>query len=225
MINWKVVIGSGAVAVVLSLLTGVISGVSFGTLLLRALMWGVIFCGVGSGVSYVISKYLPELFSSSASGRTKETAEQPNNVDIVLPDENPHVAEDADFGGDAEREAQQESFNFADSGEAPPSRAERFGGELVEEVEEVESDDALRGSERRPPGGSDEDSADELPTLEGDATDFSTPDEQGRVGSAGVSDISNISGRGSTVDILGHEADTEEIAKAIRTALKKDQKG
>jgi len=94
MINWKVVVGSGAVAVVLSLLTGIISGVSFGTLMLRAVMWGALFCGAGAGISFVVSKYLPEL--QSLPKKPESQADEARNVDIVLPGENPHAGSEED---------------------------------------------------------------------------------------------------------------------------------
>lgn len=224
MINWKVVVGSGAAAAVLSLLTGIISGVSFGTFLIRALMWGVIFCGVGTGISYLISKYLPELFSLPSS-EGKDAARP--KIDIVLPDENPHTGreidreeslDDADF---ARTEPVEELGGYDDDGESPPAT----GDNLVEEVEELEG--PLGRPRQRSAGSSDEgeDGAEELPDLEGDTDDFSATGERSALRSNDISDISSISGRSGKVDVLGLQTDSEELAQAIRTALKKDQKG
>ena len=216
MISWKVVVGSGAVAVVLSLLTGIISGVSFGTLMLRAVMWGALFCGAGAGVSYVISKYLPELQSLPKKPEGKAEEARPK-VDIVLPDENPHAGS----------EEEDESYGLFEEADAPPRQSggegprEQSAGEdsdgatMVEEVEETHHD---RGASSR------SGTAEELPDLE-DGEEGGPAGPQGGFQSQGLSDITSVSGRGSTIDVMGHEADTEEIARAIRTALKKDQKG
>jgi hypothetical protein len=236
MINWKVVVGSGAVAVVLSLLTGIISGVSFGTLLLRAIMWGALFCGAGAGGSFLVSKYLPELFAvateteSEADGEAPETRQ---NVDIVLPDENPHVADPGeestfDLFGDvdeSESSGEAEEVSGAETG-ADRSAANREET-MVEEVEEIHRERGGPGEPFIPSkrGGNEVETAEELPDLEGEEGDISSSAAQAGFQPQGISDISNISGRGSKIDVMGHTTDTEEIAKAIRTALKKDEKG
>lgn len=234
MISWKVVVTSGAVAVVLSLLTGVISGVSFGTLLFRAFIWGVIFCGIGVGASYLISKFLPELFAPATSGGKKENRPEPSNVDIVLPDENPHSGAELNFGEeshgdttDSQEGSDEEYFSPADAEPEPPPRTRRSGDELIEEVEETEGEiTGASGTGRSSSSVSDDqEAAEELPSLDGDEVNFGVTDEQDRFGHGGVSDVTSITSRGSTVDVLGHAADTEEIAKAIRTAINRDQKG
>jgi len=223
MINWKVVVGSGVVAGVLSLLTGIISGVSFGTLLLRALMWGAIFCGVGGSVSFVIAKYLPELFSSPAEGERDE-AETRRNVDIVLPDENPHR-------GGQEYESEEPSYEVEDARDIEEPRAPRpettHTNNLIEEVEEIPRD-AVPPSVRRSAPAHDAEgpvSDEDLPNFEPDESGLSSLGESSEFEADEIPGVADISQRGQRIEVLGHQADPEEIARAICTTLKKDQKG
>jgi len=99
-------------------------------------------------------------------------------------------------------------------------REDSNGATMVEEVEETHRDRV--GSSGA--GSTEVESAEELPDLD-DEEEGGTSGSQSGFQPQGLSDITSVSGRGSTIDVMGHEADTEEIARAIRTALKKDQKG
>lgn len=228
MISWKVVVASGTVAVVLSLLTGIISGVHFGTLLLRALLWGAIFCGIGAVISLVISKYLPELLSPP-SGGDRDDAQSARNVDIVLPDENPHAFEEAEPEGNTQEQSSgfeepsgAEKVEDSESWSAGPDLA--VDDSMVEEVD-VRREDAGLG--RQGHGLFDDESAgsEELPDLDASDEQFDPSLGGNDFRATDLSDITGASGSGRSVDVLGHTADAEEIAKAIRTALNKDQKG
>ena len=88
MIDYKIVIGFAAFAFIVSLLSGLIGGVSFGILTLRTLLGTAFFAALGAGASWIFKRYLPEIFSRAEAG---ETVEEPASaVDIVLPEENPH---------------------------------------------------------------------------------------------------------------------------------------
>lgn len=204
MVNWKVVLWCGVGGFALSLLVGIIGGVTFGALVLRAFLWGVVFGALGGACYYVISRFLPELIGGAAQPAPADTGE---NVDIVLPDENPHASQDepSEFA----EELDSESRDSADS------------DEMVEEVEEAppgEQSRARRSSAAENDGFFSEVNdrggvADELPEFGSEADTFGSAPSMPRP----------RKDKGAANDVLG--ADPEEVARAIRTVLKKDQKG
>lgn len=224
MIKWKIVVGSAGFGLLLSLLTGAISGVPFGTLLVRAILWGVVFGCVGGGLSYLISRYLPELLAIAPAG-PQEDQDRGRNVDIVLPDENPHADQlDDDVTGDAEPdELDERGTTLTRSGE---DSGEGVSTSLVEEVEEL---GAAEESEERHPfrsaerAGNGTLSSEELPDLDDGDTLFSH--REGTASNGDYDDISSFSGGRPGAETPGVGADPEDVAKAIRTVLKRDQKG
>jgi len=227
MIKWKIVVGSAGFGLLLSLLTGAISGVPFGALILRAFLWGTIFALIGAVLSYLISRHLPELLTVLPGGPPNEKDKAPA-VDIVLPDENPHLpsAEDDD-GYDEGREPDELDERGTSVSREAARPAEHVSSALVEEVEELEQPDDTDARGGRGVADvdydSDEDEEGELPELDEDGALFST--KSGGTGGGDYDDISSLSGRRPGVDIQGFETDSEDVAKAIRTVMKKDQKG
>ena len=61
MFKWKWGIIPGGAALVLSLLTGLISRTGFPAVLLRAGIFGVVFFGLGCGLWFLLSNFIPEL--------------------------------------------------------------------------------------------------------------------------------------------------------------------
>jgi hypothetical protein len=180
-------------------------------------MWGALFCGLGAGISFVIFKYLPEFFAVVETRETKNDATQ-QNVNIVLPGENPHGVP---YGGSEEFE------HFATEGNVSEVASQIDQENMVEEVEEVRGDFAETPRIQDPHESTEDETEnpEELPDLDEDGRKAPPSVVQTGFQPQGISDITGTSGRGSTIDVLGHEADSEEIARAIRTALKKDQKG
>ena len=83
-LNWKVIAISAAVAFVLSCLTGLISGIMFGVLLLRASVVAVLFGVAGGAVSLLIARFLPELLGQGEPDQTAfEQDEIGQQVDIM----------------------------------------------------------------------------------------------------------------------------------------------
>ena len=70
------------------MLVGIVSGIGFWVLLVRALLGGLLFGGLVFGALFVIKRFLPELFSVEAVGEP----EPGSSVDIVLPEEGPGSA-------------------------------------------------------------------------------------------------------------------------------------
>jgi hypothetical protein len=91
MIRWNMALYAGIGAFVLSFLVGIISGNPFFTILIRALLFGLVFCGLGAAASYLLDKFTPELFNPGQL--TQEQNETRGNIDIVLPEENPVISE------------------------------------------------------------------------------------------------------------------------------------
>lgn len=223
MIKWKIVVGGAGFGLVLSLVTGTISGVPFGILIFRAILWGVLFGCIAGALSYLISRYLPELLAIAPAG-SKTDRDSGRNVDIVLPDENPHVGEaEEEAEGEYERDELDEQGTTLTRGATEAD--EGVSTSLVEEVEELgaEEEESGRGSPRRENQGGEAESAEELPELEGGDGMFSQ--RQGAVSNGDFDDISTISGGRPGLQVQGVEADPEDVAKAIRTVLKRDQKG
>ena len=92
--NWKLVGGFSAFALLIAVLTGIIAGNPFGTILVRALLASVLFGALGIGVGYMIGKYLPELDLPGMSSTNEEAST--SEVNIVVPEENPHLHTDTD---------------------------------------------------------------------------------------------------------------------------------
>jgi hypothetical protein len=208
-----------AAALVLSVLTGLLAGNPFGTVLLRAFLAAVVFSGLAVGLQYVVRRFLPEL--SGAGSATAGDGGQPDGqgrtVDIVLPEENPLAA----------------GSGFSPAGE---EGREPAGAQLAGELEE-----AAAGMD---PGG-DAPFADAVP--EGDSAPRSPLPQAAGAGGGGPEGLPDISeleqpaprpGRtrmartspsGAAVDeierTLTRDIDPSTHARAIRTLLKRDEKG
>jgi hypothetical protein len=231
-------IASGAAAV-LSILVGIISGVEFLPLMLRALLGGLAFGGVVFLALFLLRRFLPELFGA------QEEAEKPlgGNVDIVLPGEVPEPIS----GAEARDEAAEDVEAVVD--EAPPRRPGRAaaaapaddGGDeaeagLSEDVSPFVADSLLDG----PPADEDEgaavaaaaaaaakplrnhgglDDLDVLPDLESLSDGFSTSAE---ADGTSVHEYGESERRPKEGGSRG-DADPAVLAQAVRTLLKRDQ--
>lgn len=211
-IDWKVSAISASAAFLLSVLAGIIGGVSFGALLVRAVVGAMVF-GVGAiGVSVAIDRFLPELKAAAAS----ESSDNPGgNVDIVVEGDDSDVlvpaTADLQMGGDDEGDLAADLSASVDDDQSPV--------ELSEEFETGEADSESEGPALADvgTGAGDEESeqveelaaADKLPDVEGFAESFSeTPTE---------SSVSSIESGTDPAD------DPTTMAKAIRTLLKREE--
>lgn len=84
MFNPKVLIITAAVGFVLSFLAGLFSGISFGYILLRALISAIILVLVAIGISYISKTFLDVSVTLPVSGETTVTG---TTVDITVADE------------------------------------------------------------------------------------------------------------------------------------------
>ncbi len=212
MINWKIPAGFAGFAVLVAFISGAIGGVPFGTILLRAVLSGVIFGSIGYGMLFLFKSRLPELFSLLSPGAKVNPMSE--GVDIVISDDTeetlppePSVEEVADslLGKIAEDDADT----------APPS-----SDELIEEVEE-RSIDSVSDS-------GDQEASEEVAELfsaddEGAVAELETIDETfDKFGnSGGLSDIA--SSEADTIEVLGEFQDPKDVAKAVQTMMKRDE--
>ncbi|MBQ0051582.1 MAG: hypothetical protein KBT11_05895 [Treponema sp.] len=90
--NPKVICVSAGIGFVLSFLIGIISGVGFGTIILRALIFAVVFAALSFGISFLYQSFLSDGAKvSSGSDGTETPVQKPaagGVVNIVVDDSN-----------------------------------------------------------------------------------------------------------------------------------------
>lgn len=207
-------IAAGA-AFLVSALTGLVSQVAFGALMLRAVLSGAAFAALGAGAAYVARVFLPELYGepshsdSAAPGPTPSDSE--HHLNIVLPGED-EVAEDVEdlpAASDPGSVGEDELRNLERD-------AEEIGTDSL--VPEEESREAQTPAPARPPASFDD--LDVLPDLDGLSNVFSAASHEDiDAGEAPARDP--ISTTGASRDGI----DAATMAQAVRTLLKRDQKG
>jgi hypothetical protein len=235
-------------AAALSALVGLFAGVAFLALLLRAAVCAVLVGAAAYGCALLLRNLVPGLLTADeapAEGvadfdalRGEESAKGAN-VDIVLPGE--------DASAEAFSEEEPRGFPSARQALRPASaKAGRAAGRAGAEedaaerapVEEAslldpESGDGEAGAgipaAASPEKGRRSDSGfedlDVLPDLEGFSDSF-TSSEFSSGGSPAVASQKGYGGQGSSGSKPGHEGlDPASLAQAVRTILKRDQKG
>lgn len=249
--SWKnVIIGFAGFGFVLSFILGIIGGVLIGAVILRAFIFAVVFAGISVLMLKLIETFIPELLSSESdfdkeddssviieeSGLEDRTSENISGkkLDITIEDE-----DDASFSPEGGGVEELETVEVVENTDAdgindaaqPVSAAEvpdaesDSSAELVSEVEEVESVEELEKAE---PAANAEAAAapaagntGELPDIGDFADGF-----EAATGAVESNGLSSIDGTGSgQAEILGGMHDTDEIVKAVKTVLKKDQEG
>lgn len=181
-VRWKFVASVSIIAMAVSLVSGGLSGISFGVIVLRALIGGLLFGVLAVGLNLVIVKLFPEILDTEKVSDVEPDAPG-GRVDITMP------AETAALNGE------YDDISVRSVGdESGPSDVNDYvaDAEPVDEQNEratVNTDDLDRFS------GTFSDVDDEMET-------------KGR--------RSNGSGGGQ---------DPEELAQAIQTVIKRDEKG
>lgn len=200
MFKWKVAIftfiGGGFT---LSLLIGLIAGNPFGVVFLRSLLSGIVIGGIGTGIVFIFNKYFTELVINT--GESAVDKEEKEGINIVLPEENPHIVNDDDTIEEVEEVADE------------MEEAEQHGREELEPLEELEKaadiEPIIEGSIEEENSRSDV----SLPDLDSLATDSLN---------TGKSSVSLPKGQ---TEVPGMETDPEILAKAVRSIMKKDEEG
>lgn len=202
MFNWKINIYTFTGGFALSFLIGIISRNPFGVVILRSLLSGIITGGVGMGIIFVFKKYFPDMMKEEKKEEIK-SKEMGESIDIVLPEENPHIGQENDTIEEVEEVVE----------EIEPGQDE--GSE--ENAAETLQENAGETAENLTPEDESGKSGTTLPELDSLAMDsFDT-------GSASAS-FAGRSNR-SNSEAAGMESDPETLAKAVRSFMKKDEEG
>ncbi|MEI6874492.1 MAG: hypothetical protein WCL50_05105 [Spirochaetota bacterium] len=234
----------GVAAASLSLLVGFVARVDLLALFFRALLFALVFGGGTYGLLLLVRRFLPELFESSEGeplaegdplsqtafvGEESADGELGTEVDIVLgPDEDDAYLVASGSGPD-------------DEGSAPKTGGSARAlarGEESEEAEDVEMEQegavslveagipasSSRNGAAMPARSSTEgEELDILPDLDSLTDSFIAPDSPS---SAGISSSPRNTASKSSRKSSGTDgADPADLAKAVRTLLKRDQKG
>jgi len=98
--EYKISTAFGVLALVFSLFTGIITGISYSVVILRSFITLIFFAGLGYGVSQVVKRFVPEfyeLFSKGTSVSAGDMGPEDVSVDQEFEDEE---------GGDSEQNAE-----------------------------------------------------------------------------------------------------------------------
>ncbi|MFW5683726.1 MAG: hypothetical protein ACOC1I_02640 [Spirochaetota bacterium] len=215
--DWRASAVAAAAAFLLSLLIGIIAGVTFGTLILRAVLGAVVFGGGAVGVQLVMDRFLPEL-RQSVSGDASGETQLGSRVDIVVDD-------DAIDGGDFElaettgahsEDAESEGV-LEEAGE--PARA--LAGSPYDGVESASPDEHIE-REARTSGFAPGLAADEVRTSE-DADDVAEleeaeGDEDGVLEAEPVDEAEPSMTRRPEPASSSHSADEPEVLDEVEDA-------
>jgi hypothetical protein len=238
-------------AAALSALVGIIAGVGFLILVLRAIMGGLLMGAAVYGGILVVKRSLPGLLDSEnppgqESGiESLAVPEMGGNVDIVLPGEGaePFVASPDTIAAEmAQGAGLQDSESLLDNPEPKIAKSEAEDVEEMADNDEpslLEPEEAAYESEAAIPGDAGGESGrrssvgfdelDVLPDLDGFSDSFTASEFSSGGSSAGRSDGQSsaaVPGRTSPAPRDAHgNVDSVALAQAVRTILKRDQKG
>ncbi len=232
MSNWRVLAGAAAFAAVISLLAGLIRGNPFGIVVIRMLISAAAGGGLALAALQLLRRFLPELVREAAAPAPPAASRLPE-VDILIPEENPHqeagqavgAAGGIPAGGaggsmepeelapadEQEGRAADEGKPAAETGGGPGETAGMAEAAFVEQLEA-----ASRPPAARPAGaGEEREEVESLPDIDLLGAD---------PGPARVSPAGRRLNGGQNRRAL-HDQKPQDLAKAVRTFLKKDQEG
>ncbi len=245
---------TAAGAFLLSLVIGLASGNPFGVALVRALLFALLFAGLAAGARHVVTKYLSEPASVTPSDRGQKidiTLPEENPVapgragayarESRAPEEKPQALETG-YGDLAAEEI--------GSAEAPPLELEQpgsgdsmdVGGDSLDDELPPLTDDDSVGEEEAGPAADSVEEAESVPE-DGSVSSAAEGDDplQGDADLGRLPDISSLGGSssGARASPPPRAAQTPEdamkgalggrdpatLARAIRTVLKREEKG
>lgn len=82
---------------VIAVFLGILTGNKFGLIILRALLSSVVIGGLGFLLSYFIKQFVPNQ-EDQESNTDLHTQDLGSNIDVTLPEENPHLGNTVDAG-------------------------------------------------------------------------------------------------------------------------------
>ena len=235
MIHWVLTGAVAGGAFILSLIIGFLSGISAGTVFLRALGGGFLFALLVAVIRFIINRFLPELMEPMESskeepslkdGSLEDSEGRGEHIDIVLDGEdNTSEANDGDAAGSGDVGPQEEDLDDYLAEEPPEegedeSALEGDGTSISASAEELEDMEELDESGEALPESADSASLEE----EGISGISSFNDEFD-----GPSKLSLVEDKfldpTTSIQALGATHDTEEMARAVQSVLQKDQEG
>ncbi|MFO7848867.1 MAG: hypothetical protein R6V67_02800, partial [Spirochaetia bacterium] len=135
--NIKFIGGCSIFAFVISLFSGIIGGVGFFTILLRAVIGAVLFGLLGGGIVMFLERMIPELFALEGAEEAEieepGEAETGGNVDITLDEDQENSSFSPDSTGGEEKTA--DGFGSSESVEEADSEEDEFVEEMAEDEE------------------------------------------------------------------------------------------
>lgn len=233
-------IAAGA-AFILSFLIGIISGAGFVYILVRALIFAAVFFVLASLAYWLVTQFIPELMNGE-NPDTERAGDQAlgQNVDLSVDDEHDisyRAASGPDAGAETEEtesimdnEKNDEDADILDTEVGDnPAAAGTFSSPLDQNDIEGYTDNDVSESEKT--GASPAlpldvvEDVDALPDLESMSDSFISPiGEESENDDAKADTVSLYSGTKTSRSSDG-SFDPREMASAIQTILKRDQKG
>jgi len=204
-------------AFLLSFIAGIIGGAGFIAILFRAIIFAALAFGFATGAGFLINRFLPELMEASSSF----DSERPDAMNEESGSELDHLGGtvDVSVGGDTD-----ELLDYvASAGEESAETANSSSG-LDQESEggytEGGGMSVTAATAARPPDLIGD--VDVLPDLEGLSDSFVTPITVGDSDNRSESRKPSVS---ASAQGSSGQFDSKEMAMAIQTILKRDQKG
>ena len=157
-LNWRFVAIFAGGAFVLSVLSAAIAGVSFGALILRALLGAAVFGGLAVLIQFVIDRFLPELSSPADAGGAPRDTTRRGSGEAAGDAEGPagdHAAATTGQNVDIVVEEEAEELNGVDDEEEEEPAELAEAGDDAEPLEEgaVDEGEALLEGEAAPERG------------------------------------------------------------------------
>jgi hypothetical protein len=236
-INFRVCGIAAGLAFVLSLIFGIIAGNGFLTIFLRALLFGGVFFGLFALGGIVVSRFLPELLSESG-GDEFDIPAPGSRVDISVgaPVEGafPEDVSEAldDIGGRPSAVRKQTAVSPLDQNEdngyneeADYSGSSDDSGSSGDFVDFATPEaETVRETARGEGGGSGGEGV--LPDMDNLSAEASAPEQGMEVESfSSPEPMERYSSSKKKPPPIAENFDAKQLAKAIQTALKKDEKG
>ncbi|MEE9306359.1 MAG: hypothetical protein V3V57_02380 [Spirochaetia bacterium] len=210
MINWKIPAGFAAFGALVSLLAGIIGGNPLGVIVLRLVLSAVVCAGLGLIVNVILKKYLPELSATPASVEV-ETGEE---VDIVIDEDIPVEVEalvQEEAGPEGERTEEEAELILDEEGmDGESAEVKVLPGEV--ETLEPSNEQTLDSTAVPLSPVTDFEDLDTLPDID----QFNPAAEESPT-------TSKKSRMNAQVEKVVKDQDPENLARAVRTFMKKDQ--
>jgi hypothetical protein len=133
-IHWKLLVGFSLFGALISLISGIAGGNPVGTVILRMVLSGVVFGGLGMAVQMILRRYLPDLLQAPAPPARRDGG----NVDIIIDEDLSSSAtagaeedlevEEADAPQRQRRPPEEELFQEGEPGDTGVEPGELDGG-------------------------------------------------------------------------------------------------